>query len=578
MLDASLDLHGSEPLVGKYIMLRAREEATRQGSARAIAETNKLLGTFYTREGEDSLARDAFQKAIPYMKNHPNKVNLLMVLYNLICLDYEDGLYEIVISRTDSCIRQAREISRQDYVAYFQELKGLAHVGQSDNLLALKEYIPSIQYFESVGDSGRLANTYQSIALCQWDLDKKKEAERYFRKAMVLCEYLDDKYQLAGVMNHLGLLFLEQDQLDSAEQYLMPSLHLNETYDFQLLSTSYAYLAILNGKKENIDIGRGYFDQAMTLYEEQYDHYSLAYLSAKWANVLLELDRNQEALNVLDKSLQRLGENPDEGWISDFYHPLAEVHRNLGNWKQSALHWEQYAERVDAQYKKDLIRQQNELFIVYETEKKEQELLLQQQENESLRQEARIQSLRLRNLWIGSGLVLSLVILIFILYRQRNVRKEWIKEKERKALEQELEFKKRELTTHTLHLVSKNKLLTDLRDSIQEIKQDSSDKQSFSPLIGSIDRDLRGDTNWAHFEQYFRQVYVDFDEKIKQAFTDLTGNEVRLVALMKMNLSTKEIAAILNITPESVNKARYRIRKKMISTTEQTLQQFILSL
>ncbi|MEO0472489.1 MAG: helix-turn-helix transcriptional regulator [Bacteroidota bacterium] len=97
-------------------------------------------------------------------------------------------------------------------------------------------------------------------------------------------------------------------------------------------------------------------------------------------------------------------------------------------------------------------------------------------------------------------------------------------------------------------------------------------------MIGSIDHDLRKDDDWTHFERYFRQVHPGFDEKIRRAFSDLTGNEIRLLTLMKMNLSTKEIASILNISPDSVKKARYRLRKKLNLPNQQNLQQFILAL
>lgn len=142
----------------------------------------------------------------------------------------------------------------------------------------------------------------------------------------------------------------------------------------------------------------------------------------------------------------------------------------------------------------------------------------------------------------------------------------------------ELEFKQRELTTHTLHLVSKNKLLAELKSGLEALKAESGGNNLVNPLIGAIDGDLRDNADWANFERYFKQVYSDFDEKIQRAFPTLTGNEIRLVTLMKMNLSTKEIATILNVTPESVNKARYRLRKKINLPTDQNLQNYILAM
>ena len=205
-------------------------------------------------------------------------------------------------------------------------------------------------------------------------------------------------------------------------------------------------------------------------------------------------------------------------------------------------------------------------------------LLLEKQENETLRQEAKIQALQLRIFLILGAFILGIGTLAFIIYRPKNLRKQLIQENEKKALEKELEFKQRELTTHTLHLVSKNKLLAELKESIEKMKEESEQKRPFVQLIGSIDHDMRGDNDWENFEKYFQQVHTDFEAKVRENFEDLTSNEMRLVSLMKMNLSSKEIGNILNVSPESVKKARYRLKKKLRVDIGENLQEFVLGL
>ena len=99
-----------------------------------------------------------------------------------------------------------------------------------------------------------------------------------------------------------------------------------------------------------------------------------------------------------------------------------------------------------------------------------------------------------------------------------------------------------------------------------------------SQLIRSINFDLQDDNNWENFSRYFEEVHKDFNGNVKTKYPSVTSNELRLLALLKMNLSSKEIANILNISPEGIKKARYRLRKKLDLTTEESLQNLVLSL
>ncbi|MEM7382317.1 MAG: LuxR C-terminal-related transcriptional regulator, partial [Bacteroidota bacterium] len=100
----------------------------------------------------------------------------------------------------------------------------------------------------------------------------------------------------------------------------------------------------------------------------------------------------------------------------------------------------------------------------------------------------------------------------------------------------------------------------------------------YQQLIRSINFDLQNDNNWKNFSRYFEEVHKDFNSNVKAKYPELTSNELRLLALLKMNLSSKEIANILNISPNGIKKARYRLRKKLDISTEESLQDLVISL
>ena len=148
---------------------------------------------------------------------------------------------------------------------------------------------------------------------------------------------------------------------------------------------------------------------------------------------------------------------------------------------------------------------------------------------------------------------------------------------EREKVVSKLAFKKKELTTHALHLAKKNEVLENVKLKAKNLKSQS-DAKGYQELIKTINFDQQDDKNWENFSRYFEEVHRDFNRKVKSKYPQITSNELRLLALLKMNLTSKEIANILNISPEGVKKARYRLRKKLYITTEDSLQDLVLSL
>jgi FixJ family two-component response regulator len=84
------------------------------------------------------------------------------------------------------------------------------------------------------------------------------------------------------------------------------------------------------------------------------------------------------------------------------------------------------------------------------------------------------------------------------------------------------------------------------------------------------------DEDWEQFSQYFDQVHEDFLKRLREAYPQLTPKDQRLCTYLKMNLSTKEIAPLLNISVRGVEISRYRLRKKMELPTEINLNEFMM--
>jgi DNA-binding CsgD family transcriptional regulator len=95
--------------------------------------------------------------------------------------------------------------------------------------------------------------------------------------------------------------------------------------------------------------------------------------------------------------------------------------------------------------------------------------------------------------------------------------------------------------------------------------------------LKAIDYSLESEKDWDEFRMYFEKVHSSFFEKMKQQHPDLTQSDLKLCALISLNLSMKEMAELMGISPESVKMARHRLRKKLNLATEDNLTEFIAS-
>ncbi|NMH89680.1 triple tyrosine motif-containing protein [Flavivirga algicola] len=141
-------------------------------------------------------------------------------------------------------------------------------------------------------------------------------------------------------------------------------------------------------------------------------------------------------------------------------------------------------------------------------------------------------------------------------------------------LRQDIDNKNRELGISTMSLIKKNQFLNSVKKELQNVD----DVKSIKHVIKIIDRNLNNTDDWHVFEEAFNNADKDFLKKIKQIHPSLTSNDLRLCAYLRLNLSSKEIAPLLNISARSVEVKRYRLRKKMNLPHESSLTDYILEI
>ena len=148
-------------------------------------------------------------------------------------------------------------------------------------------------------------------------------------------------------------------------------------------------------------------------------------------------------------------------------------------------------------------------------------------------------------------------------------------------LKETMIYRDKELANQTLHLIKKNKFLWKLKEELRKMELQAHDetiKTKLALQIRRIDKEIDNEKQWEVFETAFDEVHEDFLKRVKERFPSLTPREMRLCAYLKMNISTKEISTLMNISIRGVEISRYRLRKKLGIGRDINLTSFILEL
>lgn len=143
----------------------------------------------------------------------------------------------------------------------------------------------------------------------------------------------------------------------------------------------------------------------------------------------------------------------------------------------------------------------------------------------------------------------------------------------------DIAFKNQELASATMHLVQKGEVLHTIKQALDQILEKSPRpevRKEIQGLINLMNFDNKIDEDWEQFSHHFDQVHVNFMERLRKKYPQITANDEKLCAYLRLNLSTKETAQMMNISVRGVEASRYRLRKKLGLTNEENLVEFMM--
>jgi len=165
---------------------------------------------------------------------------------------------------------------------------------------------------------------------------------------------------------------------------------------------------------------------------------------------------------------------------------------------------------------------------------------------------------------------------------ETSEKKKEIKELKNQKLQYELRHKSQELASSTMNLIRKNEILLDIMENITKVSGDIKESKDSNTVLSrlnkmerTIKQNIENDNNWKRFEENFDLVYENFLKRLGDSYPDLNTSDKKLCAYLKMDLSSKDIAPLLNMSVRSIEMSRYRLRKKMDLDRDVNLSEFL---
>lgn len=462
------------------------------------------------------------------------------------------------------------------------------------------DYISALKYFQKIVDYGEdndkpdlAARGYGNIAVIYIDLKDLDPAYDYIHRSLAAYQKTNDTSGIAVAANNLGIVFKEQKNYDSALYYF------NIASNFWGYTNDKNWLALVESNLSSIYAEKGEVNNTLrhalqaTQYAKNIDNdknKGHAYISLARAMRMKKHDK--EAIFYARKALAIA---KPSGILEIMRNAHEQLYKSFSKQKKNAntalYHYEQYTLLKDSMLNTNKLNFINHLKNKVKLEQKDKEIA--ERDKQILISEKEKQRNLLYYIIIAGGLLFVLSILYGLYRRQKlrvktktqqlvveqqahelselNLKNEQLVNKE---LNTQLDFKKQELLTYALSMTHKNQILQELQEQVNTLDKEGQQNE-IRQIKNNINAAMGSQENWEEFKLRFEQVHHTFFDTLKALYPQLSANDLRMCAFIKLDLSSKQIASLLNIAPSSVDMGKYRLKKKFGLEQDENLPDLI---
>lgn len=497
------------------------------------------------------------------------------------------------ISYGEEALHLADSIGDVSGKAMAKRVLGVSYWTLGEPKQALEHLTEAEALYRGIGDKEGATNCLMNAGMVYADIQEYQKALELYNQSIQEFTELGLKGRIATTFTKIGSVYIEQGKLREAREYLTNALNMHREEGFVYgqgeAHNRLATLFLIEGELEQAD---HHLRRATAISERIEDRDGLISNRIQQGKLLRLRKEGTAAREQLTRAIEEAESKQLKKYTLAALHELKLLEKEEGNLEKALDYYDAYLALKDSIYNTNKSKQIAAIEFSNELSAKEKELLLLQ-EKERL------------NTYVKWGLIIGIIglsvisMLIINNQRQRTARqKELLQRKQeltasrellaktalenarlqQKELQNQLDFKNRELTSYALNFVQKNELMQQLQERVHAVRNGSPtvQKKSLAELDRLIRKHISIDNEWEDFKRVFEEVHTDFHKKLKEKHPDLSANDLKICALTRLNMNIKEAASILNISPESVKTARYRLRKKLgLGPEEELLHYFI---
>jgi tetratricopeptide (TPR) repeat protein len=483
-------------------------------------------------------------------------------------------------------IRLYQQIGEEKKLLSIYLIMGSLLTYQDELIDALEYFDKALMIAEKYNLKDRIGHCYNNLGSVYKGLGKFDEALDYFNKALVISSELgrtDDVYYIYG---NLGILHANLGDKALAESYFKKTLQIAREQKAEVVEAfAMVSLGDFNIDVQNYPEALKYYSQALDKAKAVNEGYSgpkalfFANVYSGIGSARFYMKDYDEAIKYLTMGFDKAQETSQLTLVAESADKLSQIYESRKQLDLALKYARIYHSVSDSTMNEDIVRRITEVDMQNKFDK-----LMAEKEFEQALNDATQKRNRAIYMMIIGGSFLGLVIFLLLFLLQINKVKRVRLQSENLQLEKEnlysdLNYKNKELTTNVMYLLKKNELILIVTDKLKKAKM--SFKLENRKLVEDVIRDLeaasKGDI-WKEFELRFQEVHSDFYKKLNEMFPNLTPNELKLCAFLRLNMSTKDIAAITFLSVNSINIARHRLRKKLNIDQDENLIVFLSSL
>jgi tetratricopeptide (TPR) repeat protein len=503
--------------------------------------------------------------AFEFAKEHTDVKGMMDALIQMNSLFFLKSDYDAAMKTANNLREIATMHESKDMIGYALLLEGrvFGELGAYDK--SSEKFFESLSFFESLGHLEGTAESYGYVGNLFSTQGQYDKALEYLEKGLEIARSIADQQIISRQLNNIAVVYLGKQQYETALIYLRESLEINKKIGNKLnQGVTIFNIGFAELKQKMYGEAFGSFEHALILYTGLGNDLQKARCHLAFASIYYELDSLDQSLNYLNMALG-VG-------LRQSYHRI--VYRAAKGLHQLSL------ERADTNsaYKYASIEKSAQDSLNISQNQAQLAKLEYQYLYEKAELERRI-SLQARNTLFSIVficLIAGLIILSLLLSRNRIKAKKVAVEKQ--VVESQLEFKSKELTINLLALLKKNEMLSEISKTLMDIEKEAK-KDETKDALSKVRKEIRYNTDEKllnEFSTRFQEVHAGFYESLLRRFPDLTQNELKLCAYLRLNMTSKDISELTGQRVLTLENARYRLRKKLgISNSEVNLVTFL---